>query len=169
MYELVELTIHKDFWELFSFLKNNKTRTFRNGDYLKLVYFKSAEIVVPPLSLKGVTLKIVEDVQESNWELVRDKKIAVIEQDLADILNLLSADELKKTRQSNPVCDSWFFERIIYGISEPSDAVLLVRYLFSHGYDFEAVTGVFSSLCKRVDLAKVFLNEMNIFYKEVAN
>ena len=166
MYELIELTLSDRFAEVFkTVLAKNKTRTLVQDGYYKLVYLKPPNVTVFPLNTKGIALKIVEEVTSNSWTVARHMKPQVISDDLLSLFDGLVVDELRAGQSASLIMPSWYLERVSYGLHEPSEVVYLVRDMFSHGYSFDDVTGVFTSLCRRKGLPRVFLSEAKKIYQ----
>ena len=85
------------------------------------------------------------------------------------VLQKLEASKLNESRKGQTIeLNGWLFDLITNGIYTREDTALFVRLLFLHGYNFEQVTQLFASIVKRVALAKCFLDQMKIIYKEVS-
>ena len=85
------------------------------------------------------------------------------------VLQKLEAGKLNEERENQAIeLNGWLFDIITNGIYTKEDTALFIRLLFLHGYSFEQVTQLFSSIVKRVALAKCFLEEMKTIYKGVS-
>ena len=166
MFRLIELTLSERMATFFSFLKTSQTLTLRKGDYLKVVYLKPPDMTIYPLNKKGLILKATERLEGEGWQVVRDLPIAHAPSELLEVLEELGLNDLQATRQAQPLCDPWLFERVQYGLSSRADVITLIWLLYGHGYSAEDCIKVFASLVSRYDLAPYFLQELNKLYKE---
>lgn len=166
MFRLIELTLSERMATFFSFLKSYQTLTLRKGDYLKVVYLKPPDVTIYPLNKKGLILKATERLEGEGWQVVRDLPIAHAPSELLEVLEELGLNDLQATRQAQPLCDPWLFERVQYGLSSRADVITLIWLLYGHGYSAEDCIKVFASLVSRYDLAPYFLQELNKLYKE---
>ena len=166
MFRLIELTLSKRMATFFSFLKSRQTLTLRKGDFIKVVYLKPPDVTIYPLNKKGLILKATERLEGEGWQVVRDLPIAHAPSELFEVLEELGINDLQATRQAQPLCDPWLFERVQYGLSSRADVITLIWLLYGHGYSAEDCIKVFASLVSRYDLAPYFLQELNKLYKE---
>ncbi|MBF0778338.1 hypothetical protein [Streptococcus cuniculi] len=168
MYDVLELTLHKDKLNFFGFLKNNPTRTLRNGEYYKFIYLQPLEVGLANFSYRGITVKIVDQVKEEHWQLVRDLPIAVAGVDLIEVLEDLEIHRLEQARQGQGLeLSGWVFDTITNGLFTEQETAYFIRIMFLHGYDFDQLISLFSAIVKRIDLAGYFLTTARKIYKGV--
>ncbi|MEX5398721.1 hypothetical protein ABPH35_10255 [Streptococcus sp. ZJ93] len=168
MYDILELTLHRDKLSFFGFLKNNPTRIIKNGDYYKFLYLLPPDVGLTDFSYKGITVKIAERSIEDHWELVRDFPPALAGVDLVEVLEDLEIHRLEQARQGIGLeLGGWVFDTIVNGLYTEQDTAHFVRLMFVYGYDFEQLTSLFSAIVKRLELASYFLATAKKIYKGV--
>lgn len=163
------LTLHRDYLELFGFLKTTPTKVYRKGDYYKFVYGQPLEHYLTPFRLSKLWLEVTEDFPQG-WELVRDYPLAYASDKLLEELLDLEHHNLDQQRQGVGLeFGGWLLDAVCYGIATKQETAQLIRAMFVTGYDMEQVIGVFSTLTRRLDLSSYFLQELTRFYgKEVS-
>lgn len=165
MNRLIELDFHKDMGELFKFLKSDKTRTYRNGDYFKVVYLKPPDRLIEPLNKRRLIVKPSKFLNVgSGWQVVRDLPIAHAPKNLEEVIEDLELEELRTNRQAIPLCHTQLFHWMKCGLYTYEDTSYFVRLFYLHGYSAEDCIEVFSSLVRRDELLPFFLKELNKIY-----
>lgn len=168
MYDVLELTLHKDKLNFFGFLKNNPTRLLKNGDFFKFIYIQPPDVGLTDFSYTGITVNIVDQVTEDHWQLERDLPIATAGADLIEVLEDLEIHRLKQARQGSGIeLNGWIFDTIANGLFTEQETALFIRIMFVHGYDFEQLISLFSAIVKQIDLASYFLTTARKIYKGV--
>ncbi|MFA9414030.1 MULTISPECIES: hypothetical protein [unclassified Streptococcus] len=161
------LTLHRDYLGLFGFLQDNPTRVYQQGDYYCFIYREPLSCYLMPFKLTKLWLEVAEQVPERG-ELVRDFAPAYAGNQLLTELLDLEQHQLAEKRQGIGLALSgWLLDALCFGIHTRQEVAYLVRVMFMTGYDYEQVIGVFTSLTKRLDLARYFLTELNRCYKGV--
>lgn len=166
----IEVTVHYDKLTALDFLKDNPTLVLQNENYFKFVYFEPIGTGLTNFHTKGITIRLFDDLQKNNhWKVARKISPKLMKPEPLAVLQKLEASKLNESRKGQAIeLNGWLFDLITNGIYTREDTVLFVRLLFLHGYNFEQVTQLFASIVKRVALAKCFLDQMKIIYKEVS-
>ena len=165
MNRLIELDFHKDMGELFKFLKSNKTRTYRNGNYFKVVYLKPPDRLIEPIQNRQLMVKPTKFLNVgSGWQVVRDLPIAQAPKNLEEVIEDLELEELRAKRQANPLCHVQLLYWMKVGLYTYEDTSCFVRLFYRHGYSAEDCIEVFSSLVRRDELLPFFLKELTKIY-----
>lgn len=168
MYRLIDLTIHKDMVKLFSFLKDNPSKAYKNSDFVKFLYFEPIGAYLIPFSLKNIMVNVTDKpALADHWELVRDLPLAVADSDLLAILSDLERHCLEGRRQGLGLDLSGFvFDCVVNGLDNQEDTAKLVKLMYLHGYDIEQVIALFSAIVRRKSLARPFLTMATHLYQE---
>ena len=166
----IEVTVHSDKLTALDFLKDNPTLVLQNGNYFKFVYFEPIGAGLTDFRTKGITIRLCDNRQKnSHWKVARKIYPKFMKPEPLAVLQKLEAGKLSEARENQAIeLNGWLFDIITNGIYTKEDTALFIRLLFLHGYSFEQVTQLFSSIVKRVALAKCFLEEMKIIYKGVS-
>lgn len=166
----IEITVHSDKLTALDFLKDNPTLVLQNEKYFKFIYYEPIGAGLTNFHAKGITIRLYDDLHSNpHWEVVRDIAPKVMKPEPFAILQKLEAGKLNEERENQAIeLNGWLFDIITNGIYTKEDTALFIRLLFLHGYSFEQVTQLFSSIVKRVALAKCFLEQMKIIYKGVS-
>ena len=167
MYNLIELTIDK---ENIKKLPITETQALKKGDYYKFYYFLPYDTYMTGFVYQGLIASIVYDYPEelNGWELVRDKKITMINNELLNQLEKLEKHNLKKMRVSlNYIYTPMLTELLKQGVGSRFDVAYLVRELYINGFDLIGAIEVFTTLTQRTDLCGYFLQVANAFFDEV--
>lgn len=160
------VTLHRDYLELFDFLRDNPTRAYQKGDYYRLAYYLPPSHYLTPFQFGKLRLEVTGDLPHG-WQQVRDYPTAYAGQQLLAELESLEAHKLMENRQGVGLSlTDWLLDAVCYGIRTKQETALLVRAMFVTGYDMEQVIGVFSTLARRLDLSSYFLQELARFYGE---
>ncbi|MGT2801004.1 hypothetical protein [Streptococcus marmotae] len=168
MYDLLELTLHRDKLSFFGFLKKNPTRALKKGNYYKFVYLLPSGVGLMDFSYKGIIVHLADAVTENHWQLVRDLPLAMAGADLVEVLEDLERHRLEQARQGLGLeLGGWIFDTIANGLYTEQDTAYFIRLMFLHGYDFEQLTSLFSAIVKRIELASYFLTTARKIYKGV--
>lgn len=166
MYQLIELTLHREKLKLFSFLGDYPTQCYHKGNYYKFVYFEPLNTYLTPFTYKGVIVNITTNSKQNGWELVRDLPISVAGMELIDLLESLEMNRLRQTRLNIGLSlEGWLFHVIAYGLNSERDTAFFVRLMYLHGYDFEQTTDLFSAIVRRANLAPCFLAVASKLYQ----
>lgn len=91
MYKLVDLQINKQVLPLFSFLKDNPTRTLTKGKHVIMTYFELLDSSLINFSYKGITVTIQDTDSLDNylmdgWQITRNYEIATVKKELLAVL-----------------------------------------------------------------------------------
>ncbi|WP_161979481.1 hypothetical protein [Streptococcus sp. S784/96/1] len=168
MYELLEITIHKNHLTRISFLSDNPSKCYYKDNHFKLLYFKPMHVFLTPFSHSGINLAIRE--KESNvkgWELVRMNAINLADNKLIAFLEGLELQALAKQKQGRPLTlNDWLLEKVCHGIATEEDTTTFIKMLYFNGYDPTDIIELFARLVTRTDLALHFINELNKITKE---
>lgn len=166
----IEVTVHADKLTALDFLKDNPTLVLQNERYFKFVYYEPIGAGLTNFHTQGITIRLCDDLNSnSHWKVVRGITPKLMKPEPLTILQKLEAGKLNEGRENQAIeLNGWLFDIITNGIYTKEDTALFVRLLFLHGYSFEQVSQLFSSIVKRVALAKCFLEEMKIIYKGVS-
>lgn len=166
----IEVTVHYDKLTALDFLKDNPTLVLQNENYFKFIYFEPIGTGLTNFHTKGITIRLFDGLQKNNhWKVARKISPKLMKPEPLAVLQKLEASKLNESRKGQTIeLNGWLFDLITNGIYTREDTALFVRLLFLHGYNFEQVTQLFASIVKRVALAKCFLDQMKIIYKEVS-
>ena len=166
----IEVTVHSDKLTALDFLKDNPTLVLQNGNYFKFVYFEPIGAGLTDFHTKGITIRLCNNQQKnSHWKIARKNSPKLMKPEPLAVLQKLEASKLNEERKGLAIeLNGWIFDIITNGIYTKEDTALFIRLLFLHGYSFEQVTQLFSSIVKCVSLAKCFLEQMKIIYKGVS-
>lgn len=166
----IEITVHSDKLTALDFLKDNPTLVLQNEKYFKFVYFEPIGAGLTNFHAKGITIRLCDHLQKNtHWKAVRGNTPQLMKPEPLAVLQKLEAGKLNEERENQAIeLNGWLFDIITNGIYTKEDTALFIRLLFLHGYSFEQVTQLFSSIVKRVALAKCFLEQMKIIYKGVS-
>lgn len=170
MTRTIEIIIHADKITALDFLKDNPTLVLQNGKYFKFIYFEPTGAGLASFNAKGLMVRLFDNRQKNtNWEVVRDITPQVMKSEPFAILQELEAGKLNEVRENQAIeLKGWLFDLITNGIYTKEETALFIRLLFLHGYSFDQVTQLYSSIVKRVTLNKYFLENMKIMYKGVS-
>lgn len=167
---LIELTLSKDKLQLFGFLSRSPTKALKKGNFIKLLYYEPTGTLLLSFDYKGLTVKLHhEDPTEHDfnhgWQLIRDYPITTASADLLVILEDLEALKLNQARTGTGlVLEGWIFEVMTTGIFTKKETSQLVKTMFLAGYDMEQVINLFTSLVRRQDLARYFIELTHHLY-----
>ena len=175
MYQFINLQINKQVLPLFSFLKDNPTRTIAKGNHVIMTYYEPPNFCLLPFSYKGITVSIkdrdnLEDYPDDGWQVARDYQIASVGNKLADVLGELEREYLNRQRTGSPLpLTGLAFDWVAYGLSSNWDVVTFVKLFYVNGYSYEQITQLYTSLTKSNNLNGCFLNTINTIFKEGMN
>lgn len=142
MYRLVDLQINKQVLPLFSFLKDNPTRTLTKGKHVLMTYFEPLDSALINFSYKGITVTIQEsdkldDYLIYGWQIVKNYKIATVKKELLAVLSDLEQECLNRARVGNTVTiDGVVYNWIAYGLSTIEDVISFVKMFYLNGYSY---------------------------------
>lgn len=175
MYQLINLQINKQVLPLFSFLKDNPTRTIAKGNHVMMTYYQPPDFYLVPFSYKGITVTVtatddLESYLDDGWQVARDYQIASVQDKLADVLDELEHEYLNRRRAGSPLpIMGLVFDWIAYGLSSKEDMIAFVKLFYLNGYSYEQLTQLYTSLTKSNNLNTCFLNTINTIFKEGMN
>lgn len=175
MYQLINLQINKQVLPLFSFLKENPTRTIAKGNHVMMTYYQPPDFYLVPFSHKGITVSIkdgdnIESYLDDGWQVARDYQIASVGNKLADVLGELEHEYLNRQRAGSPLAiNDVVYHWIAYGLSSKEDMIAFVKLFYLNGYSYEQITQLYTSLTKRNNLNGCFLKTINTIFKEGMN
>lgn len=167
MYNLIEITIDRDQIKKLPF---TETQALKKGDFYKFYYFLPIDTYMTGFIYRGLIVTITPDYpKEANgWELVRDRKIAIINTELLRKLEKLERHNLQKMRVNiDYIYTPMLTELLKYGVNSRADVAYLVRELYINGLDMIGAIEVFSNLAQRGDLSDYFLQVASSFFEEV--
>lgn len=169
MYRFLEISIHKDKLKMFTFLQDNPTLTLKNDDYVKLVYFEPLKVYLSSFFYDDLIVTVTDEQSQSDgWEVVRDLSIELAKSDLVDLLLDLESHKLQEQKQGiGLMLNGWIFQAITRGVRTERDTVQLVRMMFLSGYDYQQVIELFSSITRRAELSRCFIEYAGRLFKEV--
>lgn len=163
------ITLHRDYLELFDFLRDNPTKAYQKGDYYRLAYYLPPNHYLTPFKFSKIWLEVT-DTEPTGWELVRDFPTAYAGQKLLDELLDLERHQLAEKRQGRGLSlTGWLLDAVCFGITTKQELGVLVRAMFVTGYDYEQIIGVASNLVRRTELAGHCLQELNRLYEGVSH
>ena len=173
---IINLQLNRQVLPLFSFLKDNPTRTIAKDNHIILTYLQPFGMYLAPFSYKGITVIIndtddLESYLANNWVIARDYQIASVQDKLAGILDELEHEYLNRHRSGCPLSiQGLVFDWIAFGIASKEDVINFVKSFYLNGYSYEQITMLYASLTKSNKLNKCFLSTINKIYKsEVVN
>lgn len=175
MYQFINLQINKQVLPLFSFLKDNPTRTIAKDNHVMMTYYQPPDFYLVPFSYKGITVTVtatddLESYLEDGWQVVRDYQIASVQDKLADVLDELEHEYLNRQRAGSPLAiNGVVYHWIAYGLSSKEDMIAFVKLFYLNGYSYEQITQLYASLTKSNNLNTCFLNTINTIFKEELN
>lgn len=170
MTRIIEIIIHADKITALDFLKDNPTLVLQNGKYFKFIYFEPTGAGLASFNAKGITIRLCNNQQKnSHWKVARKNSPKLMKPEPLAVLQKLEAGKLNEERENQAIeLKGWLFDLITNGIYTKEETALFIRLLFLHGYSFDQVTQLYSSIVKRVALNKYFLENMKIMYKGVS-
>ena len=175
MYQFINLQINKQVLPLFSFLKDNPTRTIAKDNHVMMTYYQPQNFHIAPFSYKGITVTVtVTDELESyltdGWQVARNYKIATVQNELLRVLSDLEQEYLSRARAGNTVAiNAIVYSWIAYGLSSTEDVIGFVKLFYLNGYSYEQITQLYASLTKSNKFNICFLNTINTIFKEGLN
>ena len=175
MYQFINLQINKQVLPLFSFLKDNPTRTIAKDNHVMMTYYQPPDFYLVPFSYKGITITItvtddLESYLEDGWQVARDYQIASVQDKLADVLDELEHEYLNRQRAGSPLAiNGVVYHWVAYGLSSTEDMIAFVKLFYLNGYSYEQITQLYASLTKSNNLNSCFLNTINTIFKEELN
>lgn len=175
MYQLINLQINKQILPLFSFLKDNPTRTIGKDNHVIMTYFEPPNHPFFPFSYKGITVSIQECDNLDNylmdgWQIARNYKIATVQNKLLGVLSDLEQEYLSRARAGNTIAiNGIVYNWIAYGLSSTEDVISFVKVFYLNGYSYEQIIQLYTNLTKSTKLNVIFLNTLNKFFKEEMN
>lgn len=175
MYQFINLQINKQVLPLFSFLKDNPTRTIAKDNHVMMTYYQPPDFYLVPFSYKGITVTVtatddLESYLEDGWQVARDYQIASVKDKLAGILDELEHEYLSRARAGNTVAiNGVVYSWIAYGLSSTEDVIGFVKLFYLNGYSYEQITQLYASLTKSNKFNICFLNTINTIFKEELN
>ncbi|HEM3632225.1 TPA: hypothetical protein U1C38_000005 [Streptococcus suis] len=167
MYSLIEITISK---ENMKKLPITATQALKKGDYYKFYYFLPFDTYMTGFIYQGLMVTIVKDYPKEvdGWELVRDRKIAMINNELLEKMEKLERHNLDKMRVNiDYIYTPMLTELLKYGVNSQADVAYLVRELYINGMDMIGAIEIFANLTQRGDLAGYFLQVATSFFEGV--
>ena len=171
MYKLINLKINKKVLPLFSFLKNNPTRTIGKDNHVIMTYFEPPNRAFFSFSYKGITVTVQEYDSLDNylmdgWQIVRNYKIASVKDKLLEVLSELESEYLGQSRTGNTLTiNGIVYNWIAYGLSSTEDVISFVKIFYLNGYSYEQIIQLYTNLTKSTKLNVIFLNTLNKFFK----
>ena len=175
MYQFINLQINKQVLPLFSFLKDNPTRTIAKDNHVMMTYYRPPDFYLVPFSYKGITVTVtvtddLESYLDDGWQVARDYQIASVKDKLADVLDELEHEYLNRQRAGSPLpIMGLVFDWIAYGLSSNEDMVAFVKLFYLNGYSYDDIVQLYTSLTKSNKLNSCFLNTINTIFKEEMN
>lgn len=175
MYQFINLQINKQVLPLFSFLKDNPTRTIAKDNHVTMTYYQPPDFYIVPFSYKGITVTVtatddLESYLADGWQVARDYQIANVQDKLADVLDELEHEYLNRQRAGSPLAiNGVVYHWIAYGLSSTEDTIAFVKLFYLNGYSYEQITQLYASLTKSNNLNSCFLNTINTIFKEGLN
>ena len=175
MYQFINLQINKQVLPLFSFLKDNPTRTIAKDNHVMMTYYQPPDFYLVPFSYKGITVTVtatddLESYLEDGWQVARDYQIASVKDKLAGILDELEHEYLNRQRAGSPLAiNGVVYHWIAYGLSSKEEIIAFVKLFYLNGYSYEQITQLYASLTKSNNLNTCFLNTINTIFKEELN
>ena len=175
MYQFINLQINKQVLPLFSFLKDNPTRTIAKDNHVMMTYYQPIGFYIVPFSYKGITVTVtatddLESYLEDGWQVARDYKIASVHDKLADVLDELEHEYLNRRRAGSPLpIMGLVFDWIAYGLSNKEEIIAFVKVFYLNGYSYEQIIQLYTNLTKSNNLNTCFLNTINTIFKEEPN
>ena len=173
---MIDLKINRQVLPLFSFLKDNPTRTIAKDNHIIMTYYQPPDFYLAPFSYKGITVSVtdtddLESYLANNWVIARNYQIASVQDKLADVLDELEHEYLNRQRAGSPLAiNGVVFDWIAYGLSSKEEIIAFVKLFYLNGYSYEQITQLYASLTKSNKLNKCFLSTINKIYKsEVVN
>lgn len=175
MYQLINLQINKQVLPLFSFLKDNPTRTIAKDNHVMMTYYQPPDFYLAPFSYKGITVTVtatdeLESYLADGWQVARDYQIASAQDKLADVLDELEHEYLSRARAGDTIAiNGIVYNWIAYGLSSTEDVISFVKLFYLNGYSYEQITQLYASLTKSNKFNVCFLNTINTIFKEGMN
>ena len=175
MYQLINLQINKQVLPLFSFLKDNPTRTLAKDNHVMMTYYQPPDFYLVPFSYKGITVTVtdtddLESYLADGWQVARDYQVASVQDKLADVLDELEHEYLNRQRAGSPLAiNGVVYHWIAYGLSSKEEIIAFVKLFYLNGYSYEQITQLYASLTKSNNLNTCFLNTINTIFKEELN
>lgn len=175
MYQLINLQINKQVLPLFSFLKDNPTRTIAKDNHVMMTYYQPPDFYLVPFSYKGITVTVqdtddLESYLADGWQVARDYQIASAQDKLADVLDELEHEYLSRARAGDTIAiNGIVYNWIAYGLSSTEDVISFVKLFYLNGYSYEQITQLYASLTKSNKFNVCFLSTINTIFKEGMN
>lgn len=175
MYQFINLQINKQVLPLFSFLKDNPTRTIAKDNHVMMTYYQPPDIALMNFSYKGITVTVtttddLESYLEDGWQVARDYQVASVQDKLVDVLDELEHEYLNRQRAGSPLAiNGVVYHWIAYGLSSKEEIIAFVKLFYLNGYSYEQITQLYASLTKSNNLNSCFLNTINTIFKEEFN
>lgn len=175
MYQFINLQINKQVLPLFSFLKDNPTRTLAKDNHVIMTYYQRLDCYLTPFSYKGITVTVtatddLDNYLMDGWQVARDYQIASVKDKLADVLDELEHEYLNRQRAGSPLpIMGLVFDWIAYGLSNTEDMIAFVKLFYLNGYSYEQIIQLYTNLTKSTKLNVIFLNTLNNFFKGEMN
>ncbi|HEM4595886.1 TPA: hypothetical protein U1Z56_000069 [Streptococcus suis] len=165
MYSLIEITTNR---ENMKKLPITETQALKKGDFYKFYYFLPFDTYMTGFIYQGLMVTIVKDYpkEADRWELVRDKKIAMINKELLEKMEKLERNNLDKMRVNiDYIYTPMLTELLKSGVNSRADVAYLVRELYINGMDMMGAIEIFANLTQRSDLASYFLQVATSFFE----
>lgn len=175
MYQFIDLQINRQVLPLFSFLKDNPTRTITKGNLVIMTYFQPLESSFIDFSYKGITVTIqdtdsLDSYLADGWQIARNYKIASVQNKLLGVLSDLEQEYLSRVRAGNTVAiNGIVYSWIAYGLSSTEDVISFVKLFYLNGYSYEQITQLYANLTKSNKFNICFLNTINTIFREELN
>ena len=175
MYQFINLQINEQVLPLFSFLKDNPTRTIAKDNHVMMTYYQPPDFYIVPFSYKGITVTVtaIDDLESylaDGWQVARDYQIASVQDKLVGVLDELEHEYLNRQRAGSPLAiNGVVYHWIAYGLSSKEDMIAFVKLFYLNGYSYEQITQLYASLTKSNNLNSCFLNTINTIFKEELN
>ena len=175
MYQFINLQINKQILPLFSFLKDNPTRTIAKDNHVMMTYYQPPDIALMNFSYKGITVTVtttddLESYLEDGWQVARDYQVASVQDKLVDVLDELEHEYLNRQRAGSPLAiNDVVYHWIAYGLSSKEEIIAFVKLFYLNGYSYEQIIQLYTNLTKSNKLNVIFLNTLNNFFKGEMN
>lgn len=173
IYRTLEIIIHNDNIQLLQPLKDSPTLVLQHDNFFKIIYYEPLKTHICNFTYKKISLVATDNFNlkselSKGWKIVRDLQINVVSDALLELFKELELYKLSQRRSGTALeLSGWIFNIIVSGLYTEQETDLLIKLMFLNGYSFNELIQLFTSIVKRKDLAKYFLEVATRVYKEI--
>lgn len=173
IYRTIEILISSDNIHLLESLKDRPTLVLKLGNFYKIIYYEPLTTHICNFTYNKISVNVTDNFNldtelSKGWTVARDLKINIPPYELLKIFKELEFYRLNQRRLGRGLeLSGWIFNTIVSGLYTEQETDLFIKLMFLNGYSFDELIQLFTSIVKRKDLAKYFLDVSTRIYKEV--